>query len=197
MAGVTQKMGNALLQLRPADRLQPLPVRQARRREVGRGWAAICGAPPATFATAGHRWTNIGFNQQVGPREVRRPGHWNDPDMLEIGNGGMTDTEYQTHMSLWCMLAAPLLAGNDIRDMKDIEEILMNKEVIAIDQDKLGKQGTRRRRMATWKCGRSPWPTAAAVGLFNRGDSAATIRPSGASSREADRRCAICGSTRT
>jgi len=64
--------------------------------------------------------------------------------MLEIGNGGMTDTEYQTHMSLWSLLAAPLLAGNDLRDMKpSILEILTNKEVIALDQDKLGKQAVR------------------------------------------------------
>jgi len=64
--------------------------------------------------------------------------------MLEIGNGGMTDIEYQTHMSLWCLLASPLLAGNDLRDMKPgILEILTNKEVIAVDQDKLGKQAVR------------------------------------------------------
>lgn len=69
-------------------------------------------------------------------------GHWNDPDMLEVGNGGMTETEYRSHFSLWCMLAAPLMAGNDLRDMsKSTIEILTNKEVIAIDQDILGKQG--------------------------------------------------------
>jgi alpha-galactosidase len=69
---------------------------------------------------------------------------WNDPDMLEIGNGGMTTAEYRTHMSLWSMLAAPLIAGNDLRNIPpQILEILTNKEVIAIDQDKLGKQGKR------------------------------------------------------
>jgi len=64
--------------------------------------------------------------------------------MLEIGNGGMTDTEYKTHMSLWCLLASPLLAGNDLRTMTpSIKEILTNKEVIAVDQDRLGKQAVR------------------------------------------------------
>ncbi len=72
------------------------------------------------------------------------PGHWNDPDMLEIGNGGMTNDEYRTHMSLWTIFAAPLLAGNDVRGMtEDTRSILLNKEVIAVDQDPLGEQGHR------------------------------------------------------
>jgi alpha-galactosidase len=71
------------------------------------------------------------------------PGHWNDPDMLEIGNGGMNEEEYRTHMTLWAMLAAPLSAGNDLRSMSAAtREILLNREVIAIDQDAKGKQGT-------------------------------------------------------
>jgi alpha-galactosidase len=77
------------------------------------------------------------------------PGHWNDPDMLEVGNGGMTDTEYRSHFSLWALLAAPLLAGNDLRDMRpEIHDILTNKEVIAVDQDPMGRQGRR-----VWKDG--------------------------------------------
>jgi len=72
------------------------------------------------------------------------PGHWNDPDMLEVGNGGMTDTEYRSHFSLWAILAAPLIAGNDLRDMRpEIHDILTNKEVIAVDQDPLGRQAHR------------------------------------------------------
>ena len=71
------------------------------------------------------------------------PGHWNDPDMLEIGNGHMTDDEYRTHMSLWALSAAPLLAGNGLRTMSaPTKSILMNREVIAIDQDPLGKQAS-------------------------------------------------------
>ena len=72
------------------------------------------------------------------------PGHWNDPDMLEIGNGGMTPDEYRTHMSLWAIFAAPLLAGNDVSGMtEDTKSILLNKEVIAVDQDPTGMQGHR------------------------------------------------------
>jgi alpha-galactosidase len=71
------------------------------------------------------------------------PGHWNDPDMLEVGNGGMTATEYRTHVSLWAELAAPLLIGSDIRSASATTlSILTNSDVIAIDQDALGRQGT-------------------------------------------------------
>ncbi|MEV7069570.1 NPCBM/NEW2 domain-containing protein [Streptomyces sp. NPDC093990] len=70
------------------------------------------------------------------------PGHWNDPDMLEVGNGGMTDTEYRSHFSMWSVMAAPLLIGTDLRSASaETFEILSNKEVIAVDQDPLGKQG--------------------------------------------------------
>ena len=79
---------------------------------------------------------------QVGLYSFAGPGHWNDPDMLEVGNGGMTDTEYRSHFSLWAILAAPLIAGNDLRDMKPaIQEILTNQEVIAVNQDALGREG--------------------------------------------------------
>src|SRR5207247_2883682 len=72
------------------------------------------------------------------------PRHWNDPDMLEVGNGGMTTTEYRSHFSLWAIMAAPLIAGNDLRSMTpEIHDILTNKEVIAIDQDTLGRQRRR------------------------------------------------------
>ncbi len=83
-------------------------------------------------------------DQQVGLESFAGPGHWNDPDMLEVGNGGMTDTEYRSHFSLWAILAAPLIAGNDLRSMQPAtREILTNKEVIAVDQDALGKEGHR------------------------------------------------------
>lgn len=72
------------------------------------------------------------------------PGHWNDAEMLEIGNGGMTRDEYITHFSMWCMLATPLMAGNDLRKMDaETKEILTNKEVIAVNQDALGEQARR------------------------------------------------------
>jgi alpha-galactosidase len=70
------------------------------------------------------------------------PGHWNDPDMLEVGNGSLTQTENQAHFSMWAILAAPLIAGNDIRSMSSATKtILTNAEVIAVDQDALGQQG--------------------------------------------------------
>jgi Alpha-galactosidase len=84
--------------------------------------------------------SDIGFNQGH-LASYAGPGHWNDPDMLEVGNGGMTNTEYRTHFSLWCLLAAPLMAGNNLNAMSsETLEILGDKEVIAIDQDPLGKQ---------------------------------------------------------
>ena len=79
---------------------------------------------------------------QEGIESYAGPGHWNDPDMLEVGNGGLTDEENKSHFSLWAMLAAPLMAGNDLRNMRpEIHHILTNKEVIAIDQDALGIEG--------------------------------------------------------
>jgi alpha-galactosidase len=84
------------------------------------------------------------LDMQVGLESFAGPGHWNDPDMLEVGNGGMTVPEYRAHFSMWALLAAPLMAGNDLRDMKpEIQQILTNKEVIAVDQDPLGRQGRR------------------------------------------------------
>jgi alpha-galactosidase len=84
---------------------------------------------------------------QVGLDSFAGPGHWNDPDMLEVGNGGMSDTEYRSHFSLWSILAAPLIAGNDLRNMRpEIREILTNKDVVAIDQDPLGREGKRVRK---------------------------------------------------
>jgi alpha-galactosidase len=88
-------------------------------------------------------WTQI-LDMQVGLEVYAGPGHWNDPDMLEVGNGGMTTTEYRSHFSFWCLLAAPLMAGNDLANMTpEIKEILTNKEVIAVNQDPLGVQGRR------------------------------------------------------
>jgi alpha-galactosidase len=117
------------------------------------------------------------LDQQVGIESYAGPGHWNDPDMLEVGNGGMTMTEYRAHFSLWCLLAAPLMAGNDVRNMTPaIKAILTNKEVIAVDQDPLGKEGTR-----VWKDGdREVWAKqlkggSRAVILLNRGAAEAQI----------------------
>jgi alpha-galactosidase len=117
------------------------------------GWDAVWewGA-----AAGGNLWRSTGdveakwdriyaiVNMQAGLESYAGPGHWNDPDMLEVGNGSLTPAENRTHFSLWAMLAAPLLAGNDLPNMKpEIKAILTDRDVIAIDQDPLGKQGSR------------------------------------------------------
>jgi alpha-galactosidase len=136
-----------------------------------------------SFATKdkAHDWAHpaleiIDFNEPLWP--YAGPGHWNDPDMLEVGNGGMSPAEYRSHFSLWAMMAAPLMAGNDIARMDETtKSILLNKEVIAVDQDKLGVQGHR-----VWKDGdREIWVKpltggAKALLLFNRGDTPTKIR---------------------
>jgi len=105
------------------------------------------------------------------------PGHWNDPDMLEVGNGGMTPAEYRSHFSLWAMMAAPLIAGNDIAHMDETtRSILLNAEVIAVDQDALGVQGHRVAKGATTEVWAKPLAGGGvAVLLFNRGAQPATI----------------------
>jgi alpha-galactosidase len=121
--------------------------------------------------------TNI-VDQQVGIDGYAGPGHWNDPDMLEVGNGGMTNTEYQAHFSLWAVLAAPLMAGNDVRSMTpEIHDILTNKEVIAIDQDPLGQLGRRVRKDGDVEVWSRPLQDGSrAVVLFNRGKETGTIQ---------------------
>jgi alpha-galactosidase len=112
----------------------------------------------------------LGFGQN-GLEQFAGPGHWNDPDMLEIGNGGMTTDEYRTHMSLWCILAAPLVAGNNLAAMDaETQELLTNPEVIAIDQDTLGIQGHRVKQEGPIEVWSKPLKDgSSAVGLFNRG----------------------------
>jgi alpha-galactosidase len=105
-------------------------------------------------ADVGHLWRTTGdisdnfasmlniVRQNAPLAPYAGPGHWNDPDMLEVGNGGMTDTEYRSHFSLWSIMAAPLLIGSDLREATPATfKILKNREVIAVDQDKLGIQG--------------------------------------------------------
>jgi len=117
------------------------------------------------------RMAAIGFGQ-AGLAAFARPGQWNDPDMLEVGNGGMNAVEYRTHMSLWALLAAPLLAGNDLSRMTpETRAILTNREVIAIDQDPAGRQGDRVRAEGPLEIWAKPLAGGAmAVGLFNLSD---------------------------
>ncbi len=124
--------------------------------------------------------SRIGFEEQEGLAQYSGPGHWNDPDMLEVGNGGMSETEYRTHMSLWSLLAAPLLAGNDLRSVSPaILQMLTNKDVIAIDQDPLGKQATRVSKNGDLEVWARPLANGGeAVGLFNRGATPAKVSAS-------------------
>jgi len=117
------------------------------------GWDAVWEWAPAlggnlwrTTGDISPRWDRIYdlASQQAGLESYAGPGHWNDPDMLEVGNGKLSLAENRTHFSWWAILAAPLLAGNDLPNMKpEVKAILTNKDVIAIDQDSLGKQGKR------------------------------------------------------
>ncbi|MEO6983615.1 MAG: glycoside hydrolase family 27 protein [Edaphobacter sp.] len=115
------------------------------------------------------RMAMIGFGQN-GLEKFAGPGHWNDLDMLEIGNGGMKDNEYRMHMSLWCLLAAPLLAGNDLTRMTpQTLEILTNPEVIAVDQDPAAIQGHRVQEEGPKVVMMKPMKDGSeAVGFFNR-----------------------------
>jgi alpha-galactosidase len=118
----------------------------------------------------------IGFTKildlQVGLESYAGPGHWNDPDMLEVGNGELTLDENKAHFSLWCILTAPLMMGNDIRKATpEIMEILLNKEVIAVNQDPLGRQGVKVRDygdLEVWS--KTLHDGSRAVVLFNRSD---------------------------
>ena len=116
------------------------------------GWDAVWEWAPSV---GGNLWRTTGdiqanwqsiysiLNEQAGLAKYAGPGHWNDPDMLEVGNGKLTLAENRSHFSMWAMLAAPLLAGNDLPHMsQDVRDILMNRDVIAIDQDRLGHEAT-------------------------------------------------------
>ncbi|MFH1574520.1 MAG: alpha-galactosidase, partial [Acidobacteriota bacterium] len=139
---------------------------------------------PWTWARGvGHLWRTTGdiadnwrsftslLDRQVGLEKYAGPGGWNDPDMLEVGNGGMTTGEYRAHFGLWCLLAAPLMAGNDLRRMTpEIRDILTNREVIAVNQDLLGIQGRKIRDDGDSQVWAKRLDDGAhAVVLFNRG----------------------------
>jgi alpha-galactosidase len=107
-------------------------------------WAGDVGHLWRTTGDIVDRWDAMTaiLEKQKGLARYAGPGHWNDPDMLEVGNGGMTAEEYRTHFSLWCMLAAPLMAGNDLQNMSpETKAILTNREIIDLDQDSAGLEG--------------------------------------------------------
>ena len=107
-------------------------------------WAGDIGNLWRTTGDISDNWASLKsiVSQNAPLAPYAHPGAWNDPDMLEIGNGGMTDTEYRTHFSLWAEMAAPLLIGTDLRRATPATlAILENRRVIAVDQDPLGVQG--------------------------------------------------------
>ncbi|MGE0353142.1 MAG: glycoside hydrolase family 27 protein [Gemmatimonadales bacterium] len=149
-------------------------------------WAPPIGNLWRTTGDISDRWSSVLSIVDLSSQywHVAQPGAWNDPDMLEVGNGGMTATEYRAHFSLWAMMAAPLIAGNDVRTMGDstreeaaTRDILLNREVIAVDQDSLGVQGTI---VQAWPSELQVWVKPLADGsravlLFNRASVASAI----------------------
>jgi alpha-galactosidase len=173
--GLYQKMGEALQQ---SGRPIVYSLCQYGENDPWKWGTKVGGNLWRTTGDITDKWESmdrIGFSQ-IAISSYTRPGHWNDPDMLEIGNGGMTGDEYRTHMSLWAMLAAPLIAGNDLRSMTDeTKSILMNREVIAVDQDAAAKSV---QSLSTEGTVETLWRPMAdgtlVIGIFNRGAEAAT-----------------------
>ncbi|XP_018827045.2 alpha-galactosidase-like [Juglans regia] len=145
---------------------------------------------PATWAPGiGNSWRTTGdirdnWNSMISRADKNdkwasyaAPGGWNDPDMLEVGNGGMTTEEYRAHFSIWALVKAPLLIGCDVRAMDDVTfELLSNEEVIAVNQDKLGAQGKKVKKDGDLEVWAGPLSNKkVAVVLWNKGPSKATV----------------------
>jgi alpha-galactosidase len=148
-------------------------------RGVGHLWRTtedILDCWDCTTDWGGAGWSKL-HDKQVGLEKFAGPGGWNDPDMLEVGNGGLSVAESRAHFSFWCLLAAPLMAGNDLRTMTaETKAILTNAEAIGVDQDSLGEQGRRIRKdgdLEVWAKRLSG--NGHAVILFNRGKSEQAI----------------------
>jgi alpha-galactosidase len=139
--------------------------------QTGNSWRTT-GDVQATFSSI----LSI-LDSQVGLESYAGPGGWNDPDMLEVGNGALTDSESRAHFSLWALLNAPLIAGNDLRTMTAATRtILTNTDVIAVDQDWGGKQGYKLRDDGDTEVWLKPMANGSrSVVLLNRGPSTATI----------------------
>jgi len=176
MQAVYQKMGDAL---RATGRPIVYSLCQYGREQVWEWGPEVGGNLWRTTGDISDHWKSmIGIaGKQEGLEQWSKPGHWNDPDMLEVGNGGMSDTEYRTHFTLWCILAAPLLAGNDLRNAsRSTLDLLENPEAIAIDQDSLGRQGRRvSQNGKTMVWARQLADGSQAVALVNEDDKPGTV----------------------
>ena len=179
MPAVYLKMAAAL---RATGRPIVYSLCQYGRADVWKWGADAGGNLWRTTGDIADRWeimSTIGFAQDdLAP--FGGPGHWNDPDMLEVGNGKMTATEYRTHMTLWAVLAAPLIAGHDVSSSSpETIALLTNRDVIAIDQDPLGRPGRRvvqRGPLEVWT--RPLAGKRTAVALFNRSAAPARVQAS-------------------
>jgi alpha-galactosidase len=176
MRAVYQRMGEALA---AAGRPMVYSLCQYGRANVGEWGPRVAGNLWRTTMDIRDAWdsmASIGFAQHDWAK-FARPGAWNDPDMLEIGNGGLSDTESRAHFSLWAMLAAPLLAGNDVRSMSPATKaILLNRAVIAVNQDPLGQPARRSAVQGDVEIWTRPLAGGAyALAAFNRGAAEATV----------------------
>ena len=176
MRAVYQKMGDALL---ATGRPMVFSLCQYGKDESWKWGAKVGGNLWRTTGDITDDWKRMEENgfQQFDIAAYARPGHWNDPDIMEIGNGGLTPAECRTHMSLWSLLAAPLLAGNDLRTMsEENKSILLNTEVIAIDQDPTAQPARKISDQGKLTVAARPLKNQAwAVALFNRSDAATTM----------------------
>lgn len=177
MQAVYQKMGAALQATH-----QPIvySLSQYGKFDVGT-WARKVGGNlwrTGNDSVSGNPWAAISgrFVSDGNPQDSG-PGGWNDPDMMLIGLGGMTTEEYRTHMTLWAMLAGPLFLGNDVRSMPpEVKDILLNRQVIAIDQDSLGRQGSRVQKSGDIEIWTKPLADGStAVAIFNQGDAVTSV----------------------
>ncbi|GJI99613.1 hypothetical protein RugamoR64_01520 [Duganella rhizosphaerae] len=149
--------------------------------DVGHSWRTTGDIYPCWDCEFNHgSWSQFGvlriLDKQAGLRKFAAPGHWNDMDMLEVGNG-MSEDEDRAHFAIWAMLASPLILGNDLRSMPEAtRRVLVNKDVIAISQDRLGVQALKFMDGAQLEYWAKPLADGGwAVMLLNRGEQAATI----------------------
>ena len=150
-------------------------------------WAAgVGGQLWRTTADVRDSWKSLMHNLDINANlfAYAGPGHWNDPDMLivglrgskgpakKLGGTGCNVIEYQSNISLWCIMASPLIATNDVRNMNDeTKRILLNEEAIAVDQDSLGEQGERKINNDVWNVFIKPLANGdVAIAILNRSD---------------------------
>ncbi|XP_076885936.1 alpha-galactosidase-like [Bidens hawaiensis] len=142
-------------------------------------WASEVGNSWRTTGDISDNWDSMTSRADENDKwaAYAKPSGWNDPDMLEVGNGGMTTEEYRSHFSIWALAKAPLLVGCDVRSMSnETYEILSNREVIAVNQDSLGVQGKKVKKNGDLEVWAGPLShNKVAVVLWNRGSSTTKI----------------------